>query len=130
MLARLYYFILTNTAPLYRVLYQSDYFFIDLWSINHFISGFILMIILLRKQSRHPFAILIFLLFFYECLEMAFTYLAVNIFRPEIIQDQFTDIVVGFFGGFLGWKFVRTKRKENKAFEIQETIHEKKQVCN
>lgn len=111
MLAEIYVFINYHTAFLYTVLFRSEYFFIDNWSLIHLVSGIILMAFLAHKKCRQPFAVLLVMLFSWECIEMSFIYFAVNVFSPEILQDQFTDIVVGFAGGLLIWFFLSWKEK-------------------
>ncbi len=119
MLAQVYHFILSAFAPLYTVIYQTNFFFIDFWSFIHFGNGFILMVFLMRKGSRHPIALLLALLFCYECVEMAFPYFAVHLFKPEIIPDQFTDVVIGLLGGLLGQRTIRMGPKKRRIPETE-----------
>lgn len=92
--------ILEKTDFLYTVLVQTPYFFFDIWSIVHFFTGGILMFILAARRILRPFLALFLLLFAYEIVELTFTYLAIRVFRPEILPDQVTDIWVGLLGGF------------------------------
>lgn len=128
MLAQVYHFILSAFAPLYTVIYRADFFFIDFWSFNHFGSGFILMVFLMRKETRHPVALLLALLFCYECVEIAFPYFAVHIFKPEIIPDQFTDIVIGLLGGLLGQQTIRRSPKNTTYPGSGKVVHETEQT--
>jgi hypothetical protein len=100
-------YILSNTDWLYTKLYQNNIFFFDLWSIVHIWSGFVLFLLLRSVRIKRPFLILLVLLTVYEVFEILFTYFAFDIFRPETIQDQFTDIAVGMFGGMLAYYFLR-----------------------
>lgn len=99
MLHDLYKLILEKTDFLYTVLVQTPFFFFDLWSIVHFFTGGILMLILAARRVSRPFFVLFLLLFVYEIGELAFTYLAINVFRAEILPDSVTDIWVGLLGG-------------------------------
>lgn len=103
MLRPVYDFILQNTAVLYTVLYKSPWFFIDFWSFVHFGSGAILMALFQLRRLRRAFGTLLVLLVGYEFVEIAFAYLAIGIFRPEILTDQVTDVVVGMAGGLAAW---------------------------
>lgn len=100
MLQDLYKLILAKTDFLYTVIIQTPFFFFDIWSIVHFFSGGILMLVLAARRISRPFFVLLLLLFLYELVEIEFTYLAINVFRPEILLDQVTDIWVGLLGGF------------------------------
>ena len=100
MLQDLYKLILEKTDFLYTVLVQTPFFFFDIWSIVHFFMGGILLLILTARRVSRPFIVLFLLLFLYEIGELAFTYLAISVFRTEILLDQVTDIWVGLLGGF------------------------------
>jgi hypothetical protein len=115
MLENLYTFIHVHTAFLYTVVLRTPFFFIDLWSFNHLCSGFIIMVVLMRKVQRYRFAILTLLLVSYEVVEILFVYFAINVFRPEILPDQGTDIVIGWLGGSLGWVYVTRTFKIRQA---------------
>lgn len=99
MLQDLYRLILEKTDFLYTVLVQTPFFFFDVWSIVHFFMGGILMLILTARRVSRSCLVLFLLLFLYELVEIGFTYLAINVFRPEILLDQVTDIWVGLLGG-------------------------------
>ncbi|HEY3350317.1 MAG TPA: hypothetical protein VGM13_11125 [Thermoanaerobaculia bacterium] len=107
MLQDLYKLILAKTDFLYTVLVQTPFFFFDIWSIVHFFTGGILMLILAARRISRPFFVLFLLLFLYELVELEFTYLAINVFRPEILLDQVTDIWVGLLGGFAALRLRR-----------------------
>jgi hypothetical protein len=104
MLHSLYIFIHQHTDALYTPLYQGELFFFDIWSFVHFFTGIGLMLALNAgtARTRRHFLALFMLLLFWEVLEIGFVYLAEKLFRPEIIQDQITDLVVGMAGGLLG----------------------------
>jgi hypothetical protein len=102
MLETIYGLINFYTAPLYTILYKSQYFFIDCWSFVHFISGFVIVSLTLRRGGSRPLMILMAVLLSWEVLEITFIYMAIHVFRPETIPDQFTDIIIGFIGGFFG----------------------------
>lgn len=111
MLAQTYNFINYHTVFLYSVIYENSWFFIDFWSGIHFINGFFIMSFALRKNYHRPFGILLVLLFAWEVTEMTFIYFAANIFRPEIMPDQVTDIIVGLTGGSIALYYLRYMRK-------------------
>jgi len=91
---------------LYTKIYQNEFFFFDLWSIVHCWSGFVLFLALKALHSKKPLSMLLTILFIYELLEIAFTYFALNIFQPETIKDQFTDIIIGMLFGTIGFLIV------------------------
>ncbi|WP_337866143.1 hypothetical protein [Ignavibacterium sp.] len=94
-------FIRTNTDWLYVVIYQNKLFFIDYWSFVHFFSGALLPVVLANLKIKRFYLISILILVFYEVLEISLIYLAFNLFRPETIKDQFTDIFIGTIGVFI-----------------------------
>lgn len=97
-LAEILELIKNNTEWLYTVIYQNKFFFLDYWSFVHFFSGFILPIILTNLKIRKVFLFSLLILVLYEVVEISLIYIAFNIFKPENIKDQFTDIVVGLTG--------------------------------
>jgi uncharacterized membrane protein YeaQ/YmgE (transglycosylase-associated protein family) len=100
-------FILAHSDWLYTKLFQNTFFFFDLWSIVHIWSGFLLFLLLKSQKIKRAFLILAAILIFYEIFEILFFYFAFYIFKPETIQDQVTDIVVGIGGGILAYYFLR-----------------------
>jgi len=92
---------------LYTKLYQNDFFFIDLWSIVHCWSGFVIFLGLKSLKAKKPLWTLLTLLFIYGVLEILFTDFTLDIISPEIIKDQFTDIIVGMIGGTIGFLIVQ-----------------------
>lgn len=108
MLQDLYKLILEKTDFLYTVLVRTPFFFLDIWSIVHFFTGGILLLVFAARRVSRPVFLLFLLLFLYELVEIEFTYLAIDVFRPEILLDQVTDVWVGVLGGFValrirGW---------------------------
>jgi hypothetical protein len=99
----LYYRVIEATGILYSKIFVSRFFFFDLWSINHMWSGFMLFLILSALKVKRPFAVIMICLFGYEIFEISLTYFTLNIFIPEIIKDQFTDIFIGLSGSFVGY---------------------------
>ena len=99
------------TAWLYIPIYQNQIFFIDYWSFVHFWSGFVLFAMLIMLNYRPAWLWLVFYLTAYEIFELALLYFSLNIFLPETIKDQFTDIFVGLIGGGLCYLFLIAKKK-------------------
>jgi hypothetical protein len=105
---------------LYTKIYQNEFFFFDLWSIVHCWSGFILYISLKALHAKKPLSILFWILFVYNVLEVLFIYFASNIFEPETIKDQFTDIIMGMLGGIIGFLILRfsSLNKNTKIWKL------------
>ncbi len=97
------------TAWLYIKIYENPLFFFDYWSIMHIIAGFLIMIILNIFNLKHKFIILFLLVVFWEIFELLFLYFNFNIFQPETLKDQVTDIVIGMFSGLLTQYFIINK---------------------
>lgn len=87
-----------NTEWLYFKIFENKIFFIDLWSIIHFVTGMLLILLIDRLFSKNKWILLLFFLFSYEVVEISIRYVALNIFLPETIKDQFTDLIVGTLG--------------------------------
>ncbi len=100
-----------QTAWLYLQVYQNQIFFIDLWSLAHFWSGFVIFILLLVIRSKQPWLWLTVGLALYEIAEILMLYVSLHVFNPETIKDQFTDIFVGILGGLFGYLFTYQKFK-------------------
>jgi hypothetical protein len=94
-------YILAETDWLYTRIYQNDFLFFDLWSIVHLWCGFVILLLLRAFRIRPAIPFLFMILFLYELAEILFIYFAFDLFRPETIKDQVTDLVVGMLGGFL-----------------------------
>jgi hypothetical protein len=97
-LAEVLKFIRTNTEWLYVVVYQNKLFFIDYWSFVHFFSGILLPVVLTNLKFKRVYSISTLILIAYEVVEISLIYFAFNVFKPETIKDQFTDIFIGMFG--------------------------------
>jgi hypothetical protein len=104
-----YYLVLRKTAFLYTYLVRTPYFFLDVWSIVHFVSGAVLGLLLAARRIRRPFLVLLLILVGYELVEVALTFLAIQVFLPEVLPDQVTDVWVGMLGGLVGWSLVRRR---------------------
>jgi hypothetical protein len=110
-------YILAETSWLYTKIYQNDLLFLDLWSIVHFWSAFVILLLLRAFRIRPAFPFLFLILFLYELAEILFIYFAFDLFRPETLKDQVTDLLVGLAGGILSlWllkyamKYFRSRR--------------------
>lgn len=103
MLKEIYFFINHTTAPLYKVIFSTNYFFIDFWSFVHLINGILIIFFLKRFNFRRPFYILMIVLSGWEIIEISFIYFSIKVFNPETIPDQFTDIFIGLLGGLFAW---------------------------
>lgn len=97
-LAEVLKFIRTNTEWLYVVIYQNKLFFIDYWSFVHFFSGILLPVVLTNLKIKRVYSISTLILIAYEVVEISLIYFAFNVFKPETIKDQFTDIFIGMLG--------------------------------
>jgi hypothetical protein len=102
----LYHSFIEATGILYTKVFVGRFFFFDLWSINHMWTGFMLFLILSSLMFKRPLAVIAICLFGYEVFEILLTYFATNIFIPEIIKDQFTDIFIGLTGSIIGFLLI------------------------
>lgn len=106
-----------ETDWLYTKLYQNPIFFIDLWSFVHLWSGIVIFALIIYFNFKRKYLTLFISLFSYEVFEITIRYLALNVFLPETIKDQFTDIFIGMIGGYISHKFfIEKKYFENKPF--------------
>jgi hypothetical protein len=96
----------TNCDWLYVKIFENPIFFFDFWSFVHFWSGGILLTIILAARCRHKWSILFSILLSYEIVEISMLYISLNVFLPETIKDQFTDLFVGMSGGYLFEKWL------------------------
>ncbi|MCX7874562.1 MAG: hypothetical protein N2321_00185 [Melioribacteraceae bacterium] len=90
-----------NTDWLYYKIFETNFFFIDFWSFAHFTSGLLLFLILSYFNFKNKFIIISTILFFYELIEILIVFFTLNIFKPESIKDQFTDLFIGLFGALI-----------------------------
>lgn len=111
----------TNTAWLYFKLYECSYLFIDFWTIIHFFSGITILLCIELFQVRKKWVVLFASLFCYEVVEISILYVTLNIFKPETIKDQFTDVFVGMLGGLVASFLIKTIL-QTKAIESREQI--------
>jgi hypothetical protein len=92
-------------------LIDTKYFYVDLWTIIHTVSGVILGMVFARWM-RPVFALAwaVGLILAYEVFELAL----VNVlFRPETPVDTIWDIIFGFAGAFIALRITnaRLRRK-------------------
>lgn len=93
--------IIGHTGWLYVRLYENPLFFFDWWSFVHLCSGVIIFAMILRWRVPARWLALAAVLVSYEIFEILIPYLALNVFRPETIKDQLTDVCVGMLGGLI-----------------------------
>jgi uncharacterized membrane protein YeaQ/YmgE (transglycosylase-associated protein family) len=110
-------YINSETAWLYTKIYQNRLFFFDLWSLVHLWSGFMIYLLIRASRSKRPFLVLVSILVIYEIVEILAIYIALTVFRPETIKDQFTDIFLGIIGGVLCRIFLTTVRRHWERFQ-------------
>lgn len=67
----------------------------------HFYSGSLIILFIEILHIRKKWVVLFVSLLSYEIVEICIRYIALNVFLPETIKDQFTDIFVGMLGGFI-----------------------------
>ena len=95
------------------VLIETDFFFFNLWSIVHFISGGIVIYYLIKKfKVKKPFVYLFGILLAYELFEIYVISTGSNLFIVETNLDQLYDIIFGMVGGL----FVKNKIKKGRLF--------------
>lgn len=99
--------LINSTDWLYITIYQNAWFYIDYWSIVHFWSGCFLLLIFLYLKFKKTWIYLIGVLFSYEICEILLKYFWFNIFFPETIKDQLTDVFIGFLGAVFLWLFLK-----------------------
>ena len=116
----------TNGDWLYVKIFENPIFFFDFWSLLHFWNGGVLLTIILIIRCRHKWSILFSILLFYEIVEISMLYVSLNVFLPETIKDQFTDLFVGMSGGYLFDKwlnFYSTNKKQVTTFLRNPNTH-------
>lgn len=99
------------TAWLYVKIYENSFFFFDYWSIEHIISGIIIIILFFYFNVKNKLINLFAILLGWEILEIAFLYFALNVYKPETFKDQIFDIIIGFLAGYLTKIIVENKPK-------------------
>ena len=108
--------IIKNSDWLYVKLFENPIFFFDFWSFAHFWSGGVLITIISKTKFKRKWIILFSLLLLYEIIEILLPYLALNVFLPETIKDQFTDIFVGMAGGYVVDKWLNFYSSSKKQY--------------
>ena len=103
-----------RTNWLYTKIFETELFFFDYWSLVHFLSGFVIIILLMAFRLNQKWLWLIGLLIIYELIEIGFLFFALHIFKPESLKDQVTDLVVGSFGGWISYRLISLRSE--KAF--------------
>mgnify|MGYP000409825610 CR=1 FL=1 len=97
-----------NTEWLYTIIYQNKIFFIDLWSILHFLSGMLFIALICWISNKKIWLKLLLILLSYEIIEISLYFFSLEIFLPEILKDQVTDIFIGLLGGVFYYYFIKS----------------------
>jgi len=88
---------------------EIKFLILNLWHVIHFISGGIVMFLILKfsKKSgiKKKFLMLLILLALYEMFELAFILSGSELFRGETNLDIFWDMILGLLGGILVFRF-------------------------
>ncbi|MFH1431093.1 MAG: hypothetical protein ABIG37_01330 [Nanoarchaeota archaeon] len=99
------------------IIFQNSWFFMNYWSIVHFITG-VLVVLFFPMLSINKFfkklysLLLIFAL--WELVEFVnWAVLKNSLFRPEIITDIIWDILLGIIGGLLMIFIISLLKKRN-----------------
>jgi len=103
--------ILKETDWLYTRLFETDFFFIDLWSVVNLWSGFSLFILLCALKVKRPYLILLLILIAFEIIEILVLHFALSIFRTETFKNEGTHIYIGMAGGLLALLLLRISGK-------------------
>lgn len=107
---------LSHSEFLYDVILKKGWFYIDHWSLVHGWSGAVVITLLASLRFRHRWFWLFFFLAAYELLEVAFMYIALQIFKPERLNDQVMDLLVGS-GAAIVWNLLLVNR-DGKPFRV------------
>lgn len=110
MIRNLVLIIRDSTEWLYTILYQNNFFFIDYWSFLHFINGLLIVVLLTNFTIKNIITKLFIILFLYEFIEISMFFISLDIFKPEIIKDQITDIFIGLIGGIMWLTIVKFRK--------------------
>jgi len=97
-----------NTEWLYTIIYQNKFFFIDFWSILHFLSGMLFIALICWFNTKKIWLKLLLILLSYEIIEISLYFFSLKIFLPEILKDQVTDIFIGLLGGIFYYYFIKS----------------------
>ncbi len=107
---------LSHSEFLYDVILKKGWFYIDHWSLVHSWTGAVVITLLASLRFRHRWCWLFFFLTAYELLEVAFVYIALHIFRPERLNDQVMDLLVGT-GAAIVWNQLVVNR-DGRPFRL------------
>lgn len=102
------------------VLFQNEFIYFDLWAIMHFFVGMILIWIFIRlfkMKGLKKFFWLFLTLALWEVFEFVmYGVIKSPLFRPEILNDVATDIVIGMIGGIIMAFYLWFKKKKIRRF--------------
>lgn len=98
-----------HAAFLYTVIIGKGWFYLDYWSFVHTWSGMVVMVLLGSLRFRHRWFWLVFFLAAYEALEVSFVFFTLHVFRPEKLNDQAMDMLVGVTAALAANLFLRSK---------------------
>ena len=91
------------------IIVDAKFLVFDLWHIIHFVSGGIVMFLILKiwekSKTREKFVIFLALLVLYELFEIAFMLSGSDFFRSETKLNVFWDIFIGLLGGLIVFRF-------------------------
>jgi len=82
------------------ILIENSWVFINLWTIVHLFSGFILIKYFLKGKKKR-FIWLFGLLVLYELFELFIISTGSSLFRVEKNLDIYWDVIAGMVGGYL-----------------------------
>lgn len=106
-----------NIAELLQtILFQNEFFYVDLWTIIHIFAGMILIWLLsIKRKNLMRFAWLFLLLVVWKFFEF-FMYgvIQTSYFQEETFKDITTDIAAGFAGGVIMGIYLVFKKKKKK----------------
>lgn len=105
---------LVYTSWLYTKIIVTPYFFFDLWSFMHLLSGILIMLSLFALNYRHKFLILTISLLAWEIAEIVFIKIWSNSFLLETLPDQITDVVLGVITGLVTFWFIKNHQSFKK----------------
>ncbi|HPR31593.1 MAG TPA: hypothetical protein PLK12_05850 [Prolixibacteraceae bacterium] len=90
-----------HSVWLHHNLFEYKLIYIDLWSINHFLSGMIVLASLTALGWKNRWRWLFFFLSAFELVEATLFIALLKLFIPEKIPDVFMDVFLGMLGGYL-----------------------------
>ena len=81
-----------------KIIFDHDYLFLDYWTILHFLSGFIIMLLIFKffkdLKVYEKFILLFLFIGIWEIFELSVSWI-----QTERSIDIIYDIVIGLFGG-------------------------------